>query len=214
MEFSDLTIRLLFLFLPGIISVGLIHELTIVKYHNNIFYFVQAFVFGTLSYAILGLFNQVYFLECILDNTKQIVISEILWATLIGFILGIIATVLSTYEILHRFARKFKITRKFAESDVWGHLFNSPDIAESWVVIRDSDLDLIYEGWVEFFSNDVKENELFIRDVIVYCNATGDELYKLDGLYISRDKNSITLEFRELNNSNKQVMNKEEITNE
>lgn len=207
MEFSDLSIRLLFLFLPGIIAAATVFELTIQKNKSALFYGMEAFVFGSMSYMVLSVFKDVSFLECIFDETLTINVAEIAWASLLGLLLGLVASAMSTYELFHKFARLLRITRKFAESDVWGHLFNSPDISESWVVIRDYSNSLVYEGWVEYFSDDVRENELFIRDVIVYkdTNEKLDELYKLDGIYFSRETKDYIIEFRSLYDSKKKA---------
>lgn len=89
------------------------------------------------------------------------------------------------------------ITRKFSDIDtldVWEYLWNSSDNTQG-VTVRDIKYDLAYEGWVEVFSDTFIENELFIRDVIVFNNTTGEKLYEVPGLYIARNQDEITIEF-------------------
>ena len=75
---------------------------------------------------------------------------------------------------------------------VWEFLFNS-DLPE-WVTVRDLKNDLAYEGWVHAFSDTCEPNELFLRDVKVIRNSTGDELYSIGGLYLSRERAELTIE--------------------
>jgi hypothetical protein len=197
----------MFLFLPGILSIGIIYFLTTSKPMKIYFYIVVAFILGSLSYTFLApLFSffkkDVTFFKCLFDSELLINTKEILWGSLIGIVLGIIITYIVNYEIFHRIARKIKLTSKFAEVNVWAHLLNSPDIQNSWVLIRDQNKDLMYEGWIEYYSTELANNEVFLRDVKVYINSTGDELYSLDGLYLMKNQNDITLEIREIDNIN------------
>lgn len=89
---------------------------------------------------------------------------------------------------------KFLYPFKVCESDVWNSIFNSNDETLKWANIIDSKLNLKYEGWVYKFSDTYKENELFLKDVIVY-NEDGEELKRLPGLYITRKSDDITIEF-------------------
>lgn len=95
-------------------------------------------------------------------------------------------------------ALRTKLTKKFAEVDVWDYIFNSENEEMKWVIVRDVKNNLMYQGWVEAFSDTVKENELFMRDVVVYKNSTAEEYYSMPGLYISRNRDEITVEFPSL----------------
>ena len=201
MELSILTIKLLFIFFPGIIASGIFYKLTTHKDYSTTEYIVSGFIYGVVSYLILDLFIKVDFIECIFDKNESINSNQIIYASLIGVTIGIIMVVFKTYELTYRLARFFKITKTFSEDNVWSHVLNCPDIYQSWVLVRDSNEDKMYEGWIEYYSDDISGNELFLRDVKVYVNSTAAELYYLDGMYISRNTDNITIEFREIINS-------------
>ncbi len=74
---------------------------------------------------------------------------------------------------------------------------NSPDT--EWVTIRDISNNLMYDGWVQAFSDNSKEAELLLGDVAVYKNDTGEHLYDIDSQYLSLDRNNISIEIRRTN---------------
>lgn len=64
-----------------------------------------------------------------------------------------------------------------------------------WVIVRDIENDLMYEGWVQAFSDSTERDELFLRDVKVFTNKTADELYEIPGLYLPKSRENLTIEF-------------------
>ena len=69
-----------------------------------------------------------------------------------------------------------------------------------WVVVRDLEDDLIYEGWIVAFSDSTADfDEMLLTDAQVYRNSTGEELYKVSGLYLSMRHGNKTIEFPNLN---------------
>lgn len=55
---------------------------------------------------------------------------------------------------------------------------------------------MAYDGWVVAFSDDSKDAELLLRDVSVYQNSTGEPLYQVGMMYISRNREDIAIEIR------------------
>ncbi|MDD3236667.1 MAG: hypothetical protein PHV37_01045 [Candidatus Gastranaerophilales bacterium] len=107
-----------------------------------------------------------------------------------NFIEKIFPTFLNLYK-------RLIITKKFSRIDVWNEIFDMPDSDYHWVLITDFEIKQRYEGWVSKFSDNVKENELFILDVIVY-DLNDKELYRTPGLYMTRKIDNITIEFFKL----------------
>lgn len=95
---------------------------------------------------------------------------------------------------MHRIVRKLKISRLSGEPDAWAYLSNSPDFG--WVVARDTLNDLMYEGWVESFSVGRGSRQVLMRDVGVYRNSTGDELYYVIAVYIEPSASHMMIEIR------------------
>lgn len=212
MQLSELTLRLLLIFFPGMIAVQIVSSLTNNGKRDFKFFLLYSYLLGLFSYFILKLIVdlnnwfvklrglhptwKVDFFTYLTDGKSSIIFTEIFWSTIVSILLGFLAAAIINHKLLNRLARRLKITRRFAERDVWGYLFESPDV--EWIVVRDIQNDLIYDGWVEAFSDTYERNELFLRDVIVYRNSTANELYRLSGLYITRKNNELVIEFYRL----------------
>ncbi len=216
MELSELSIRLLLLFLPGIIATIIIDTLTEHYERKSLDFFIYSFILGIGSYLFLyltvGIFKvllsafffydpkswEINFLECIYNVNQKINIFEVGFGCISGIILALLICYSINHKLLNRFAKWLDISRKFGDLDVWGYVFNSEEV--EWILIRDYEKDLMYEGWVGAFSATVKDGELFLRDVIVYRISDGTELYRLDGMYITlnRDRKDVIIEIREL----------------
>lgn len=223
MQFSELTVRLLLIFFPGIISAIIIDNLTIHRGREFKVFLLNAFTLGLASYFILFIWIsvnnwivrlkglvpswEVNFLDSLIDKTKNIDIKEVLIATMISVLLAFLISAGINHKLLHRFAKKLKITKKFGQLDVWSYTFDSPDIG--WVIVRDLDKDLMYQGWVEAFSDTYENNELLLRDVNVYRNSTAEELYFMQGIYITRELNNIIIEFPQIANRGHQIIEEE-----
>lgn len=102
-----------------------------------------------------------------------------------------IATNLPTFLKIYKFVA---VTRKFDRIDVWSEIFDTPDSNYHWVLVTDLETKQKFEGWVNKFSDNAKDNELFLRDVIVY-DLKDKELYRTPALYIARKSDNITIEF-------------------
>lgn len=211
MEFSEFTFRLILLFLPGVISYLIIENLVVIE-RRSVFYFsIYSFILGFLSYllynSILTVFiwimgsrmlsNDLSFFGSLTDSDKSIEFQEVFFVSLLSVGVGLSLSAFFHRKLFHRAAKRLKITNRFGDIGVWGYLFNSSGSTE-WVVVRDIKFDLLYEGWVEAFSDTVKDNELFLRDVVVYRNSTGEELYRVPGQYITRKWDELSIEFPKL----------------
>lgn len=210
MNLTELTIRLLLLFFPGLIAALLINNLTTHKRPDFNVYILHSFILGMLSYFVANLLlllnnwylkmngfqsnGELSFFQSLTDNTVSISYKEVVVVTVIAFILAIIISLILNRGWFHWLARKAKITNQFGEGDVWQYLFNSPDIG--WITVRDLETDLVYQGYVSAFSDTHQENELLLGEVHVYDGKTAEFLYELKMLYINRDLNKITIEIQ------------------
>ncbi|PIE91802.1 hypothetical protein CO726_30110 [Bacillus fungorum] len=172
-------------------------------------FLLYSFILGLASYFLLYLiiaFNnfivtikgliptwKVSFLNSLINKQSSIDIKEVVIATGLSIILAFLISAALNHKLLHKFAKKTGISKKFGQLDVWSYVFDSPDIG--WIIIRDLENDLMYQGWVEAFSDTYDNNELFIRDVDVYRNSTAQKLYSMQGIYITKDKADLMIEF-------------------
>lgn len=204
MEISEVTVRLLLVFFPGIICAMVVDALTVHRERKLWSFVLNSFVLGFTCYLLTFALWQVLspghvtIMESLLEvkakeGKEALAVVEIVVATVLSIPLAFGVSYASNHKLLHRMARGLRVTKKFGDLDVWGYLFNS-DIPE-WVVVRDLEEDLAYEGWVEAFSDTADDNELFLRDVRVVNNTTGDEIYRVGGLYLARARGKLTIEF-------------------
>lgn len=214
MEFSELTIRLLLIFFPGMIAMFIINNLTTHKRNEFNIFLLHSFLMGLVSYftayfvvminnwiLILNGYSgnkKLQFLESLTNGKSAISIREVLLVTLLAIILAIVISLVINRGWFHLLARKLKITNQFGEKDVWQHMFNSPNV--EWISVRDFENDLIFQGHVAAFSDTSITNELLLQDVIVYASSTGEELYHLDAIYITRKTDSLTIEVQQFKN--------------
>lgn len=205
MGITEFTLRIFLLFLPGVVTKLVIQKLTYFE-KRDIFYFViYSFVLGFFLYFISGgiLYTinwvgqskiQMNFLQALTDTQYKISMKEVTIVSFLAIPFGMLLSCVANKKYLHRLAQAIGVTKQFGEPDVWSYILNSESPTE-WVIVRDIQNNLAYYGWVTAFSDIVKDSELFIRDVIVVNNTTGERLYTTPALYIARNRDNITIEF-------------------
>ncbi len=221
LEFSELTIRILLLFFPGIIVTLITDKLTEKDEESSIKFFIRSFVYGLISYftlyIIVAIINNVliflkniicncntdvyqiklYFLDCLINGNKNINYIEIIVASLVSIVISLVVSYIDNKNLIYKIANKLGISKKFGDLDVWAHIFNGLE-KDIWLIIRDYDLGFMYVGWANVFSSNHKESELLLKDVIVYNNDTAEEIYKTDAMYFSNLNGNIRIELKKV----------------
>lgn len=209
MEFSEFTLRIFWLFLPGIISFIIVDKLTIHKETKMHQIVINSMILGFVSYLFcfipMFLFKLIFkinyhfvFLEALTNNELKLSFSEIISVTLFSVPIGFLAAFLINNKFLFRIAHRLNITRKIGDADIWSYIMNLEDQKSEWVLIRDMENDLMYEGYIEAFSDSTEIDELFLRNVKVFKNSTAQELYEVPGLYLPRKRENLVMEFNAL----------------
>lgn len=215
MEFTELTIKLLLIFFPGIIAALIIDTLTVHKERDFKVFILNSFILGFTSYFILYIAVSINnwivkyknltptwemnFLNSSMDTEMNINTNEVLVATLLSIIIAIIFSACINHRLLFRIGSQMGISRKFGQLDVWSYTFESPDIG--WIIVRDLNKDLMYQGWVEAFSDTHEQNELLLREVNVYRNSSAEELYYMEGIYITGEASNLIVEIPKVESS-------------
>lgn len=221
LEFSELTIKILLLFFPGIIVTLITDKLTEKDEEFSMKFFIKSFVYGLISYftlyIIVGIINNflillkniicncntdVYqiklnFLDCLMNGNKNINYIEIIVASLVSIFVSLVVSYIDNKNLIYKIANKLGISKKFGDLDVWAHIFNGLE-KDTWLIIRDYDLGFMYVGWANAFSSNHKESELLLKDVIVYNNDTAEEMYKTDAIYFSNLNGNIRIELKKV----------------
>lgn len=203
MELSDFTFRIILIFIPGFISFIIIDNLTNHKEYKLYKILLYSLLLGFLCYYVYyiitlipGINFEFSFHNYLTDNKTPLNFKEILLASSLSIIIGFITSLLINRKFIFFIAHKLKISKKFGDVDLWSYVMNSN--IQPWVVIRDIEHDLMYEGYIKVFSDstDINEGyEVFLSDVKVYKNSTADELYEIPGIYLNVNRNYCTVEF-------------------
>ncbi len=201
MSISGFVIRILFLALPGILASTVYHALKGRARQKDWEDFREIALFSLSSYLILGvavdLWNRflnvgtLRWLQALFDEAVPLSYYEIAFASLIGVVLSLVATYFYTTGLLCKLGRRIHVTNRYGDSDVWDLFFDNPQLP--WLFIRDYKTNLTYSGWVLNFSDGGKPRELLMKDVIVYRTIDAVELYRCDGLYLSREPYDLTM---------------------
>lgn len=204
MELDNFILRLFLLSLPGIITLYVFRMLkgknANKKDWEDIF---EIAVFSLLSYLLFYLLveannlvlsknDKVVFLSALFNSNIQIYWPEIIWTSILGFILAFIISAADTYKIVNKIGRILKVTSRYGDEDVWEFFHNMKEVV--WIYVRDHKYDLVYYGRVQLHSDTERERELLINDVEVYRNSDGEFLYSTKSIYLCRDKYDISLE--------------------
>jgi len=205
MDISILLIRFLFLALPGIISNRLFKSLIGGATKKDWEDLVEILIFSVINYSLLGwaielLQNYGYplqsltFIQAAIDDKTPIVWQEIVFASLIGVVIGLLAAYVERFNLINKIGLFIGASTKYGYGDVWNN-FNL-NFSEKWVFVRDHKVDLAYYGAIFVYSDvrNSKERELILKEVDVYSNVSGEFLYKCDVIYLSRSYDDLTIE--------------------
>jgi Family of unknown function (DUF6338) len=208
-DVTELSLRIALLFLPGIVAALLVEKLVPTRDWSTARLALYSLVLGLICYLIYAFLKAGYFCQWpphinlfrSIRAGTSLDLLEIIWTTAISPAVGILVSLSLNSHWINRFGQAIRVSDKFGALDVWARTFNSPEI--TWVVVRDLEENLAYDGWVEAFSDTYDANELFLRDVRVFQSATSLFLYELEAVYLSRPKNKLTIEIRKKANSNR-----------
>lgn len=210
MSFSESTLYIMLVFLPGIIAYRIYDELAEHKEYKAYELVIHSFLFGFLSYLlyyiilkIINLFGgslPFHFLNALTNESRKIDIdfTEILIVSCFSVTVGLGFTAIDKYKLLHRIARRFRITNKHGELDTFSFLMNSNIGNPPFVIIRDVESNRAYYGWIYCNSAGHEKNEFFLRDVLVFENSTARLIMTSPGIYLSKPKEKYVIEFPQL----------------
>ena len=206
MNIDILTIKLLFLFLPGIICAVIVARLTTHRDLKPLDYFIPSLIYGSLIFVIYNLLSELwnsilpeawelpkYDILPTKDNLDSVIsIYAIAIAIIIGVIVAFVLSAIINKKLLHRLAKLLRITRKFGDRDVWSFIMNSEDT--DWLLIRDQEIGLYYVGQLTVYSDEEPNRELVLDNTIVYDNNTGKERYNAGSVYFSFPNEGLIIE--------------------
>jgi len=180
-ELTDLTIRMLVLFFPGIVATLVVEALAF-QHDNSISRFiVKSFVMGMFTYITLSFFIWTFqvictkvpgctldgadyqFLDIVMDSTRPVRPGVLAAAVLVAVAMALLVSRAVKDQWLFVLAHKLGVTDKIGGPGVWKMFF----LGNTWFVFRDRKHDLAYQGWAEAGSDTINGFELVLRDVEV-----------------------------------------------
>ncbi|ANU10867.1 hypothetical protein BBH88_11365 [Planococcus antarcticus DSM 14505] len=180
MSFSELTLKLLILLIPGVIAILVIDLFTNHSKKDLKYFLLHSYLLSIIAYFIHSLFSHNSFFVNILDSRINIDLSVVIHVSIIGFLLGVVLSYLINYKILYNLAAKFKLSKKFGDGEVWESIISNNDV--SWVTIRDNKSRLTYLGKILHFSDVPGKRELALTEVDVFTEDS-DYLYSQQLIY-------------------------------
>jgi len=191
MNLGDLAFRLILILFPGIIGTLLYRRLIIKKKWESIDIGLNSLLFGILSYLILQLIylilgkGELIIWQRLQDN-QTVPYLEILFASIVSIIsTGIVAAIVNK-KWINKFANWIGITYKYGEDNLFYTYLSDKDLSE--VHVKDPTNNLIYTGYVRYYSEDEDVREIVLEDVDIYEYDTAEHMNSLKSVYLNRAK--------------------------
>lgn len=191
MNLGDLAFRLIIILFPGIISTLIYKKLVIKKKWESIDYGLNTLLFGILTYILL---QGIYY--CLqkgdlaiwqrLQDDQTVPYEEVLWASLVSVIVGLIASLIENKQCVNKLGTMICITTKYGENNLFYNFLSSTDISE--VHVKDPINNLIYTGYLKYFSEDDDVREIVLEEVDLYEYDTAKHMNKFKSVYLNRAK--------------------------
>jgi Family of unknown function (DUF6338) len=157
-------------------------------------------IFGVAAYTILFVVDRVIgaqFHLLDLDLTAQrlepAILIDVFWALIISLCGSVVYLYIENYKVVTRFLQWIRATHRYGDEDVWDFVLNTKKNLP-FINVRDFSNEVVFAGYVLVFSESGQLRELLLGNVAVYDFA-GSELYRVEALYIARDRGDITVEF-------------------
>lgn len=213
--FNETTIKILFLFLPGIISTAI---LQIFNEKNERFsikeYFVYSFIFGIISYLLYSFTpwnnNPDIFYSLITYDNKSFPLrtKDIFFLSAFGVALGILFCFIRNCGITHLVANKFKISYETGFKNVLTTIYKSNDkdaqmLRKCYAMVKLLDGTADYYGYLKYYEihenyteiclcKDDKSGEV---DINFTKNLGNSKEYRQNGVYLNLLNGTFTIEF-------------------
>lgn len=200
MELSELTIKIIIIISPGIITSLIFNYLTVSRKQSDFKFVIVSIVFGLINYLILqslywfiqwvtqicSFFNKIEFrLLGTLDDlgtSSTIYWGEVSSAIILSVVLGFLYSYIDHHKVINKIAWYFGVTNKYGSENAYSYFLNFENI--DYVYIRCISSNLTYCGKISVFSENDGIREIILEDVKVYDYGTSEWLYDIDKVYL------------------------------
>lgn len=210
MEISSLTVKLIILLVPGLISYFVYRRITVRETkRSDLMFIVVSILLGFISYMsiqstfnlgclIINFFREVpivaYQLNSLQLITKDTPIDyvEVLGAVFAGIIIAGIFGKMDSSNTINKIAVEFGLTKKLNDQSIYRQYLINENL--TWVYVRDINNRLTYLGAVALFSDKENDKEIVLNEVTVYSFPESVELYRLQSVYLNFGSENIIIE--------------------
>ncbi len=222
MQVTQFVIRTALLVLPGVLASKVYRKLrgrTDKKHWED---FLEILVFSIASYTICAagigsysflvrteteatsdgavgqpkrnhpVWTHISSLDALSNEDQPLIWTEILAASGIGLGLAILAGYIHNFSLINRFGQLIHATKRMSDEDIWQTFCDTCEVP--WVFVRDHQLNLVYYGFMRYYSDSGRGRELILENVDVFTNDEGEELYSAATMYVSRPSHQLTIE--------------------
>ena len=208
---NEYLFKLTLLFIPGVWAVTVLDQLIIHrewKLEQWIRYSVLISLGAYGAYSSLlwcsselfGVRSSTNFTLSLNKSAATLDFREICFVSFIATIVACLIARKKKKNWLFRLAKWLKVSPLDSPYSVFQQIMRN-DLNQSWVRIRDHKNNLVYQGWIQRYSDDPERDELYLRDVKVYDNRSGEFYYDADSVFMAFCKECHTIE-REIQNDN------------
>lgn len=203
--FNQTTIKILFLFLPGIIATVI---LEFFNEKNKKFsikdFFICSFTLGVVSYILYSIYEKDILTSLMNYNENLFPLKEkdIFYLSVIGLILGIILTYLRTHGKIYLLANKLKISYETGFKDVFTSIYKSDNkdmkkLREKYIQIKLIDGTADYYGFLKHYEKHDNYTEVLLYevDIIFNKNLGSSSEYTQEAIYLNLLNGTFQIEF-------------------
>ena len=189
MESTELAVRLIILFVPGILETCIYEICQNRNDMNNRDFVINVVLIAFVLYSTTHVFfkmtgGESTFLDALLDPSVKISVTEILLASALSVAFGFLEAMF--VRKMMRFNRKRNEKDKKVRLSVWDDMFDENDGYDGHVNVVLKDQGIVYEGYVSKYSASLSsKKEIFLKDAVKYDLKTGGELQRgISGIYL------------------------------
>lgn len=209
MSISDFSLKLLLLFLPGLVSFIVIDNLSTHRETKNIHWFVYSIILGLVSYSLLYMIElkagiTITFWSTLVDSEKIIHYDEIMYSTIIGLVLGILLTFAINHGWFFRFFSGLRITQKHGYPDTLSYMLGLYNA--QYLTVTDWEKEIRIVGELVAVSENIDQrDELVLQNCSVYNLDSGEKLYDIPVFYLAQNFDKITIEIDDSGNNDAEL---------
>ena len=216
MNLGDLAFRLILILFPGIMATLLYRRLIIRKKWESIDLGLNTLLFGIISYLIvqivyLALSKGELIIWQRLQDNQSIPYLEVLWASIASILATAFVAKTVNAKWINKLANRMNITYKYGDDNLFYTYLSNKETSE--IHVKDPANNLIYTGYVKFYSEDEDVREIILEDVDVFEYETAEHRNTLKSVYLNRAKtDNLIIEIPKSTNNGKEET-KESTTN-